>query len=143
MNRANVEGVLVRRASRKMLLAGFAITTSGINADLDDPIATALRKMGISPSIPVVDGDFDDLADNQQDEFLARAELRLLENILGSLDVADLTVGPRRESLGQIADQVSKAIERLQSRIEREFGVGTLVAGNILLNFSQSSEDSE
>ena len=134
--RANAEAVLVRRANRKMVMAGFAITTAGSNADLDDPLATALRKMGFSASIPVVDGDFDDLADTQQDEFLARAELRLLENIHENLAVADISVGPRRESLGQIVDQTDKAIERLSARIEKEFGAGlmALTAGTILKN---------
>jgi hypothetical protein len=143
ITRANVEEVLVRRAKRKMALAEFDTSATGTNPDLDDPIATALRKMGFPASVPIVDADLDDLADTQQDEFLARAELRLLENILGSLDISDLSVGQRRESFGQIVDQVSKAIERLQSRIEQEFGVGALVAGNILLNFSQNSEDTE
>lgn len=145
LTRANIEAVLVRRAGKKMSLVDFAITTAGSNADLDDPLATALRKMSLTVSVPVTDTNLSALTDSQQDEFLARAELRLMENIAENIDFSDISVGSRQESMNQLAEQCAKAIERLETRIEKEFGggLGALQTGNILLDFAQKYDEDE
>ena len=126
-----------------MALVGFATTTAGSNADLDDPLAVSLRKLGRTASTPVTDGDLSDLPDAQIDEFIDRAELRTLENIAGNIDLVDITVGPRRESLGQLADQCEKAIARLAANIANEFGAGLseLTTGSLTLDFQQESHE--
>jgi hypothetical protein len=107
-----------------MALAGLAVTTIGSNADLNDPIAVALRKMGKPASNPVVDGDLSSLADVEFDELLDRAALRTLQTLAGPLSLVDVSVGPRRESQGQLSGQIEKQIEQLSRSIEREFGPG-------------------
>ncbi len=142
--RANAEQELVGRASGKMAAAGLAVTVVGTNADLNAPMLSAFRKMGVEPGSQVVsDTDFTLLESSQLDEFLDRAELRLLENILGNLDLTDVSIGPRRESLGQIAEQTEKAINRVSARIAKEYGAGVagLTADYIDLNFAAKSSD--
>jgi hypothetical protein len=141
--RAHAEASIVGRLRGKMALVGFATTTDGSNADLDDPIAVTLRKMGKTASSPVSDGDLSGLSDIEIDEFIDRAELRTLESIAGNIDLTDISVGPRRESLGQLATQVETAIARLQRSIQTEFGAGltTLKAGSLTLDFQQTDDD--
>jgi hypothetical protein len=143
ITRANAEVELVSRASKKMVLVGFAVTVVGTNADLNGPLATALRKMGLTASSTVSDGDLAALEAEQIDEFYDRAELRLLENIVGNIDLTDIQVGQRRESLGQLADQVEKALTRLTARVEKEYGVGLseLGVGSLMMNFQQDEPD--
>jgi hypothetical protein len=143
--RANAETSLVSRLGGKMALVGFAITTVGSNAALDDPLAVALRKMGHTASNPVTDGNLAGLTDAEIDELLNRAELRLLGNIAGNIDLTDIQVGPRRESLGQLAEQCEKAIARLSKSIEREFGAGLsgLNGGSLMLDFQETVDDEQ
>lgn len=133
ITRAQVEASVVGRLRGKMALVGFAVTTTGSNADLNDPIAVALRKMGKPASNPVGDGDLSSLSGVELDELLDRAELRTLQNIAGNLTLVDVSVGPRRESLGQLGGQIEKQIESLSRFIEREFGPGAQeLAGGII-----------
>ena len=124
LTRADAEVVLVQRAKGKMALVDMAITTVGTNADLNDPLSTAFRLLGYTPASPVTisDTDLTNLADSKVTEFLDRAELRLLETIHGNIDLVDITVGPRRESLNQLADQVKDAIDALQKKISTRYG---------------------
>lgn len=139
ITRANAESELVARASRKMQLVGMAVTVVGSNADLQSPLAAALRKMGLTASNPVTDANLAALTDSQVDEFYDRAELRLLENIRGNIDLTDIRVGDRQESLGQLATQLDKTIEAKSKQVEKEYGVGLsgLSAGTLMLNFQE------
>ena len=143
ITRANAEAELVSRASKKMVLVGMAVTTAGSNASLQSPLSTALRKMDLTASSPVTDVDLSALDDDQIDEFYDRAELRLLENILGNIDLTDIRVGERQESLGQLATQLEKAIDAKTKKLEKEYGagVGSIETGVISLNFQQKGED--
>lgn len=125
-----------------MALAGMALTTVGANADLQSPIASALRKMGLPASNPVTDADLAVVPDSQVSELYDRAELRLLENILGNIDLTDIRVGERQESFGQLAAQLEKAVEAKSKQIEMDYGAGLsgpsgLSGGTILLNFQE------
>ncbi len=142
--RAQAETELVHRASKKMALVGFSVTTAGTNTDLDSPLAAALRKMGLSMAgDTVADGDLAAITSQQYDEFLDRAELRLMQNIYANIDFASITVGPRKEELGQLADQVKEAITELAGRIQAEYGVGasTLYSGSITHDFAAKADD--
>jgi hypothetical protein len=51
LTRAQVEAVTVARCKQPMTLAGLdAATVDGTNADLNDPIASALEYLGVSPA---------------------------------------------------------------------------------------------
>jgi len=140
--RVDAETSLVSRLKAKMAAADFATTTAGSNADLNDPFAVSLRKMGKPATNPITDGDLSGLSDAEWDEFLDRAELRTLENIAGNIDLVDITVGPRRESLGQLTDQVEKAIARLSKKISLAYGEGlsSLSTGSLTLDFQETNE---
>lgn len=124
ITRANAEAELVSRAKKKMELIGLVVTTVGTNADLNSPLAAGLRGLGIVPASPITvsDADFTTLGDADLDEFFDRAELRLLENIHGSIDLVDITSGPQKESLGQLATQLEKSIDSKQKRINDKYG---------------------
>lgn len=143
ITRANAEAELVSRASKKMVLVGMAVTVAGSNASLQSPLSTALRKMGLTASNPVTDANLTVLDDDQIDEFYDRAELRLLENILGNIDVTDIRVGERQESLGQFATQLEKAVEAKTKAVEKEYGAGlsSLTEGTLMLNFQEVDPD--
>lgn len=145
IDRATAEYVLINRAGSKMSAAGMdGETINGTNLDLNDALATALLGMNITPSSMAAVSDNDISAVSDVRQFLDRAELRILESISGRLDLVDITVGPRRESLSQLATQVEKAIERLTKKIEQLYGggLGVLDAGVIGLDFAQSAETS-
>ena len=48
ITRANLESILVQRAGGFMSFVGFAVTIAGANANLNDPLAYALRQTGYS-----------------------------------------------------------------------------------------------
>lgn len=127
LTRANVESVLIRRLGR--ILAACQLdgaTVDGSNPDLADPIGLAVRQLGgTTASIAdVADADLATLADSQADALLDVAELRALESCLGNLPDVDVTVGPERESLGQLGTRLEAAIARKRSQVLRDHGIG-------------------
>ena len=141
--RANAETALVTRASKKMALVGFAVTIIGSNTDLNDPIGMGLLWMGksISNISTVTDADLAALLQAEVPEFLDRAELRLLENILGNYDLVNISLGPRSESLNQIADNLRDAIKDKREQVKAIFGGQSLEAGTILLDTQTKMDD--
>lgn len=142
ITRSQVESALVARCGKRMALVEFAVTTGGDNADLNDPIATALLGMGLSVA-DISNPDATDLAAvENMEELLDRAELRLMENILGNLDTVDITVGQRSERLSQIAASIETAIERKRTAVENKYGdSGALTPGLVTLNFASKGDD--
>jgi hypothetical protein len=144
LTRALAEAELVKRQGARMALVEMAVTISGSNADLQSPLATALRKMGLSASAPVTDGDLAVLGDDQIDEFLDRAELRLMTNIKGNLTLVDISNGPRSEKFGQLGQELREDIQEMRGRIEDEYGTGGTLQGGVLsLDFQQKNDDVE
>jgi hypothetical protein len=139
--RANVETELVSRAGKRMALVSMAVTVVGSNADLNGPIGTALRKMGLTASNPVTDTDLSAVTDDQIDELFDRAELRVLQNILGNSDFSTWSTGPRSESASNITAELVGAIQRLEAHIQRAYGDGaTLSYGNLAGNFQATCD---
>lgn len=141
---AQVEVILTARAGKRMTFVGMDGTTvDGSNPDLVDPMVSTLISMGITPAsyAGVVDADLATLEDIPQ--FLDRCELRLLQNILGNMDMVTNRVGPRSENLSDFSDALEKAITRKAEQIRKEYGagVGTLIAGVINLGFMETDED--
>ena len=144
ITRMQAEGILLARAGRKMALVDLdAATKDGNNPDLNEPLASALLGMGEVPAdiLAITDGDLADASDVA--ELLDRAELRLLETIAGNIDLVDVTIGPRHESLSQLAGQVENAISRLTEKIQKMYGagVGTISGGSISLDFVSKGDD--
>ena len=111
------------------------------NPYLNDPIGSALIGMGVIPADISLITDADVmLAGDRIQELLDRAELRLLKNIAGNLDLVDIAIGPRKESLSQLHEQVIKEIDTLSAQIAKEYGIGTgtLGTGTIALDFQES-----
>lgn len=142
LTRASVESVLIRRCGRLLTAAGLDGTTgSGSNADLVDPISWAVRQLGLAVATlgSLSDSDLAGVATDDLDALLDLAELRCYESALGNLDVVDVSVGPERESLGQLGTRLESLIERKRAAIQRTHGIGaaTLTGGTIRLGFQQ------
>lgn len=148
LTRANVEAILIRRVGKLLTAADLNGTTmDGMNADLNDPIGYAVRRLGgtVASVVQVVDADLAGIASDDYDQLFDLAELRTLETIAGNLDDVDITLGPRSESLSQLASQVDKRIEKLAEKVQRTYGVdvGTLSAGVIGLDFAEHEENED
>ena len=83
LTRANCEAILVARLKLLLEAAGLAVTVTGTNADLNDPICVALREMGesVADISDVADTDLDGVVETDFNELLDRVELRTLETI--------------------------------------------------------------
>lgn len=144
VTRANVEAILVKRTGALMTKAGLAVTVVGSNADLNDPIGWALRRIGLTviTASLVTDADLASVTDAQLDEFLDLAEYRTLESVLGNLAAVDTKLGPRDEKLSQLASQIEKKLTRLAKGLEAEYGygIGTLSVGVLTYDFAEHGE---
>lgn len=141
ITRVQAETELVRRSKKRMQLVGFAVTIVGTNDDLSGPMAVALRAMDITPASPITVTDSDLSAVEDVDEFLDRAELRLLENIQGNFDLTDINTGPYSENISSILDSIEKDVMRLREKVSANHG--SMEAGTIHLNFAQTDDDDE
>ena len=143
VTRANIESILVQRTGALMTFAGYAVTVAGSNANLNDPIGYALRQVGYSvASIAlVVDADLATIDSDDIDQILDIAELRTLENISGNLDDVDITTGPVKENLSQIAANLEKRMARLQEKINYSYGTGvTATTSSIIHDFAEHND---
>lgn len=140
ITRANAEAILIGRLGTLMTEAGLDGTTvDGTNADLNDPFASALRSMGyaVADITNVSDVDLSALAEEDYNEFLDRAELRVLETIEGNYVLVDITAGPRSEKLSQLLDHVRARKDQLWEKIKEEHGTVALEAGYIEQVFAE------
>lgn len=144
ITRANLEVILVKRASAYMSAAGMAVTFTGSNADLNDPIGYALRYVGYTVDDPssVANADVAELASEDLDQVLDVAEYRLLKNISGNLALVDITTGPVSEKLSQLSASLEKRIEKLSADISTLYGAGvTIEVGAFHYDFSTHGDD--
>ncbi len=113
LTRANCEAILVARLSALLAAADLAVTVAGSNADLNDPLAWAVRRLGGSTAdattATIAELAAIDVTD--QDDLFALAEYRALQNILGNLTFVDISAGPRSEKLSQLATQVREMLK--------------------------------
>jgi hypothetical protein len=139
ITRAQVESNLVGRTGKRMELAGFAITTAGANADLNDPISSAMRSMGLEVSYPVTDANLSLVAETDISELFDRAELQLLQNCLNNFVLVDITLGPKVERLDQLSTQTQAVIDRKIKAIENRYG-SRMVMGTLYHDFQQKAD---
>lgn len=143
LTRANAESILIRRVGTLFTAVGLDGTTvAGTNADLNDPLGYALRRLGyaVASAVSVADTDVDDVSAADTDAFLDVAELRALENAHGAaLTLVDISVGPRKESLGQMAEGLLQRMEAKRRQVEADYGIGAgeLESGVLNLDFME------
>jgi len=142
ISRANAEALLIARVGALFTAVSLDGTTiDGTNSDLNGPIGWAIRQIGQSVDSPIAVDD-DDLArvgDSYLDQFLDLAELRCLETAHSSaITLVDITAGPNREALGQLAQRLEERIKTKREQIERDYGIGSgLEAGYITMGFAE------
>lgn len=135
ITRASLEAILTRRTKRFMQLAQLDYSTvNGTNADLADPIASALRAAGYSVAnrATVADSDLAAVTGDDEEKVIALAELRTLETIDTNLVSSSLTTGPVSESFRDL----TRKLESLRARIITEFGIGatSVTGGSIIVS---------
>ena len=147
LTRANAEAVLVKRIGALFANIGLDGTTvDGTNTDLNDPIAYALTYLGygVTDYTSVTDADMSSLSTDNYNAFFDIAEMRCLETALNvASNLVSITVGPRSEQLGQIADSLKTMIANKKKSIQDDYGlgIGTISTGNLLLDFARHSDD--
>lgn len=145
LTRANVESILIRRCGKLLTAADLNGTTvDGTNADLNDPLGYAIRKLGYTVTTPtsVADADVALVATSDYDACLDLAELRTLETVLNEvIRLVSVTVGPHREDLSDMAKALEAMIARKRKQIQDEYGTfGTVTAGVIDLDFMEKGD---
>jgi hypothetical protein len=81
------------------------------------------------------DSDLASVDSDDYDRLFDLAELRTLETIQGNLDDVDIQLGPRQEALSQLAKQVEQRLNRLQARVQREYGYGAAALGTGVITY--------
>ena len=147
ITRAQAERSLVDRLGTILTAAGLSTSIEGNNNDLNDALMSALLELSLTPSdvSKIQNSDLSSIDTADYSAFFDLAELRMCESVLGHLDDVDITVGPRKEALGQLAKQVERKVSRLKKYIEATYGLGagTFEIGNLDLNFAQKGDDED
>jgi hypothetical protein len=148
LTRAQVETILVERLSGWMTEAALAVTHTGANASLNDPIGYAARRLGLTVAnvTNVADSDLSAVGVDDYDCLFDVAELRTLENILRNLTRVDTTAGPLSQSFGQLRKDVQTAIDAKRAQIENDYAAQLvsgpqMQAGNLILDLSFTDDD--
>ena len=142
ITRVQAETILVKRCGPMMAAANMdGATVDGSNADLDDPLGWAVRRMGgtVADPVAVTDADLATIVGQSQQHLLDVAEYRLLESILTNLELVDISAGPRSESLGQLGARVEKRLQTLGDRLKASIGLNSapLETGVIQHDFAE------
>ncbi len=149
LTRANIEAVLIKRCGHLLTVAGLDGTTvAGTNADLGDPIAFALRQIGVGVTTPTspTDAEVASASTDDTDQLLDLAEIRTLETILQHLlDLVDTEAGARVDAYSQLAAGIQARLERAQAQAKALYGwtAGTLESGYAYLDFAQHGDDDD
>jgi hypothetical protein len=147
ITRTQAEQILLRRVGGLLEQAGLDYQSNdGTNADLNDPIASAVMSLGytVSDISNVASSDLSSLDASENLAFLDLAEYRALESINGHIIGMKISVGPITEDYGDLIEQIDERLKRLKTKIESEHSVGfgsTLEIGVIDMNFQARSDD--
>jgi len=140
LTRANCEEILVARLKLLLEAAGLAVTVAGANADLDDPLAWAVRRIGgTTASVSTAtSAELAAIATTDFDNLIDLAEYRALQNIMGNLNLVDISAGPRSEKLSQLANQVREMLKAREPFVAKF--IHSLTAGYITMDFAEHEE---
>ena len=139
ITRAQLETILIGpdllsgRLGRRMVMVKLydplatSPPTLGSVPALADPIAEALRSLGVTASSPINpdDTDLGQVADSNLTFLIAVAELKCLEKILGNIDEVDAQDGSDRQDWTKFAEHLLKAIDSLRKWLKETYGYGT------------------
>lgn len=143
LTRASVETVLVRRVGAWLTFVSLDGTThTGSNADLADPIATALLLSGyaVADITNPSDADLALVAQTDQLKILDVAEYRTLETILQQFtdsDVKGLTFATNDDQFGT---RVLARLTKLQATLLTQYGIGLQSAAPYAGGISRSDK---
>lgn len=142
VTRASLESVLISRVGAWMGKASMPVTTDGANVALTDPLWHALVMISRTPAVPLQVTDADLVgADDDLDELLDRAELRLLKNIQRNWIKIDQRVDVISQNWNDVAEAIAKAIESQETHVRRVYGsVASLEAGVWPGTFQEGAE---
>lgn len=148
MTRAEVEKTILARLKVIMLAAGLSNVTDGTNADLRDPIQTGLLQMQYASAFDPTETNLALVPDAYLLEFLLRAEIRALKNIMGNIQGTDISMTTgKSENRSQLISQIETMLRELRTdlaiAIEGTAAVsgGTiLVGGRLALDFQDQYE---
>ena len=147
LTRAYVEVVLINRCGHLLTVAGLdGVSCGGTNADLGDPIAFALRQLGVAVAVPAIPttAEVAAVADDDQDQFLDLAEIRTLHTVLQhTLDLVNTEAGSRVDEYSQLANGIQLRLDRAELRARRLYGwtAGTLEAGYAYHDFASHGDE--
>lgn len=147
VTRAQLEKLIVKRCGKLMDAVDFDLTYTGVNDDLNDPIAWAVRRNGgtVSNPISVSDADIATLADSKLDALIDLAEYRTLINVKGNYALVDIQAGPEKENLSQTVANLEQLLARKWQYIQDTYGIGSPVMETALLSddFATHGDDPE
>lgn len=148
ITRAEAETVLLRRCAAWMESVEMDYQTNdGTNADLNDPLGTALRWLGktVTEHANISDADLSGISSAQVAEMLDIAELRLLESIQRNFAAVDVEITPYSEKFGQLGRRLDRVIEGVQAACLMKYGYGQRpdIAGIVSVRFQQDADDTD
>jgi hypothetical protein len=103
--------ILSDRVGDLMTFVGKTADASGMGTAL----SWACRKQGVTVDDFATVTDSEVSAVDDADDFLDLAEYRLLADVLGNLDMVDVTAGPRSEKLSQVAAYIKQRMDKLEA----------------------------
>jgi hypothetical protein len=142
ITKADADAELVNRNAGYLAAAGWSVAVDGTNPKTVGPVRTGLASLSIATATvgTVVDADLVTVTAAQLDQFYDVADLRLKRDLLGNLVAVDQVAGPIEQKLSQIRGGLAEAIEMLEARVRRDYGVGAgrITAGWVDLGFAQT-----
>ncbi len=129
MTLADAQKTLIRRCGKFLVAAQLDGTTiNGTNADLMDPVSEGLIACGVTPAdyTTPTTAEVQSLAASDLRKFLAIAEYRTLETVLGNWAKPDQTAGTDNEQkLGALRDSLQKTLGTKLKALQDEFDYGS------------------
>lgn len=122
LTRADFEAVLVKRCGAALAKVSLDGTTiDGTNADLADPIRTAVRAMGYVVADPIdpADADLADVPATRYEALFDLAELRALETVLANWTGVDEKFGQDSQANSQYGKQLESRIKALCDKVAK------------------------
>jgi hypothetical protein len=114
-------------------------------ADLDDAVASGLRRCGVTPASPaaVADADLAGLPAGDLDRFYDCATARALETVLNNLTDDLLRAAGVRATAAEVRPGLERQLARLEAKLRDEYGVGLTAPtiGVIALDFNARADD--
>lgn len=117
-------------------LLGIDLAATGSNPALNDPLRQALRRMGFAIADPsaVSDADVAAVPAAREDEFLARAEIRLLETVIESWARPNIQTLDARRDWGALMANLVKLLDSKRQQLIDEYGPIDAARGFMYLN---------